>query len=151
MDLINPYPACSPPSPPYRAGERVQILYLAPGETIAAEARIQLVHPHYRGGWDVLAVLSDPITGFGPIPDPTSHEPGQRRVSDAEALDRIGALVADPDWHCGLIEYVAAAVTDTGRTFASEPDPLDQPIPLWPVETTGQSTRASSHNPKESA
>ena len=45
-----------------------------------------------------------------------------RTAEDAPALDDIAEMLRDPDWGVGMLEDIAAIVSQTGRPTDSYPD-----------------------------
>ena len=68
---------------PYRAGDRVQILYMSERGTILADAYVSAVFPRRDGSYGITAVMSDARASFHLVPA-TGHAktiaPGTGRV-----------------------------------------------------------------------
>lgn len=48
---------------------------------------------------------------------------GSGSLSDSQAVERIAHWLRDPNWGAGMLEDIAAAITDTGRDLNGDGNP----------------------------
>lgn len=47
---------------------------------------------------------------------------GERKTSDTEAIELIAEWLRDPEWAPAMLEDIADAIRDTGRSVENYPD-----------------------------